>query len=353
MMKTLTVTALFVVAVGARPAVAAPASPTPPAAPAAPSAAPTARPIAPAGHAGPAAPATPTAPVAPSAPSGGTGAAPSKLQVQVLTGTPAGFFVNSTLVTGEKDAILIDADFTLADAHRTAAAVLDSKKNLTTVYITHWHPDHYFGLVVLKQAFPKAKLVALPETVAEIKKTAKAKVKQWQPMYGDGIPSQPVIPAPLHGKTLTIEGETLEIHGGVQGDSPNNSYVWIPSIKTVIAGDIVYHGIHPWTAETNAAQRAAWLKSLDELSALGATTVVAGHKDPKTKDDAAGIEQTRAYLKAFDEALAASKTADELEAKMKAKYPDLQMDIIVHFGAAAQFAPPPSPSAGKTAPAKK
>jgi glyoxylase-like metal-dependent hydrolase (beta-lactamase superfamily II) len=354
-MKTLDLTFLFAVAMSAGAggmAVAAPtagpASPTPPAPPAAPSAAPAARPAAPAGHA---APAAPSAPAAPAAPSGASSAA-SKLQVQVLTGTPAGFFVNSTLVTGEKDAILIDGDFTLADAHRTAAAILDSKKNLTTVYVTHWHPDHYFGLVVLKQAFPKAKLVALPETVAEIKKTAKAKVKQWQPMYGDGIASQPVIPAPLSGKTLTLEGEPLEIHGGAQGDSPNNSYVWIPSAKTVVAGDIVYHGVHPWTAETNAAQRAAWLKTLDELSALGATTVVAGHKDPKTKDDASGIDQTRAYLKAFDEALAASKTADELEAKMKAKYPDRQMDIIVHFGAAAQFAPPAAP-AGKTASAKK
>ncbi|HEY8927224.1 MAG TPA: MBL fold metallo-hydrolase [Polyangia bacterium] len=349
-MKTFDSTFLFVVALGARVAAAAPAagptSPTPPAAPAAPS---PARPAAPAAHVAPTAPAAPTPPTAPKAP---TSAAPSKLQIEVLTGTPAGFLVNSTLVTGEKDAILIDADFTLADAHRTAAAILDSKKNLTTVYVTHWHPDHYFGLVVLKQAFPKAKLVALPETVAEIKKTAKAKVKQWQPMYGDGIASQPVIPAPLGGKTLTLEGETLEIHGGAQGDSPNNSYVWIPSAKTVIAGDIVYHGVHPWTAETNAAQRAAWLKTLDELSALGATTVVAGHKDPKTKDDASGIEQTRAYLKAFDEALAASKTADELEAKLKAKYPDLQMDIIAHFGAAAQFAPPAAPG-GKTAAAKK
>ena len=348
-MKTLTLTFLFVVvAAGARAAGAAPAagptSPTPPVAPAAPSAAPAGRPAAPAGHAGPAAP---VAPAAPAAPSGGAGAAPSKLQVQVLTGTPAGFLVNSTLVTGEKDAILIDGDFTLADAHRTAAAILDSKKNLTTVYVTHWHPDHYFGLVVLKQAFPKAKLVALPETVAEIKKTAKAKVKQWQPMYGDGIASQPVIPAPLKGKTLTLEGETLELHGGAQGDSPNNSYVWIPSAKTLVAGDIVYHGVHPWTAETNAAQRAAWLKTLDELSALGATTVVAGHKDPKTKDDAAGIEQTRAYLKAFDEALAASKTADELEAKMKAKYPTLALPIVLHLGAAAQFpaaAPTPAPA---------
>jgi glyoxylase-like metal-dependent hydrolase (beta-lactamase superfamily II) len=271
--------------------------------------------------------------------------AETKLTTEVFTGSEAGFFVDATLVEGEKDAVLIDDSFTLADAHRLTAGILDSKKNLTTVYVTHWHPDHYFGLVVLKQAFPKAKLVALPETVAEIRKTWKAKVKQWQPLYGDAITAQPVIPTalPKDTKALTLEGQTLEVHGGLQGDSPNNSYVWIPSIKTVVAGDIVYHGVHPWTAETKPADRAAWLKALDELSALGATTVVAGHKDPKTKDDAAGIEQTRAYLKAFDEAVASSKNADEVEGKMKAKYADLKLPIILHFGAAAQFpAPPPA-----------
>jgi glyoxylase-like metal-dependent hydrolase (beta-lactamase superfamily II) len=157
-----------------------------------------------------------------------------------------------------------------------------------------------------------------------------------------------VLPTALTGKTLTLEGQTLEIHGGVQGDSANNSYVWIPSIKTVVTGDIVYHGVFPWTAETDAAGRTAWLKTLDELTALSATTVVPGHKTSKMKDDASGIEQTRAYLKAFDEAAAASKTADELETKLKTKFPDLQMPIILHIGAGARFpAAPAAPAAKK------
>ena len=84
------------------------------------------------------------------------------------------------------------------------------------------------------------------------------------------------MPAALTGTTLTLDGQTLEIHGLVQGDAADNSYVWIPSIKTIVAGDTVYHGVHPWTAETNAAARAAWLGTLDELDALHATTVVAG-----------------------------------------------------------------------------
>jgi len=278
----------------------------------------------------------------------GTARAESKLEVQVITASQPGFFVDATIVSGEKEAILIDSSFTMADAHRVVAALLDSKKNLTTVYVTHSHPDHYFGLTAIKQAFPKAKLVALPATIADIKKTWQGKVKQWGPMYGDNIPSHPVLPTPLKAKdtTLTVDGQTLEIHGGVQGDEPNNSYVWIPSIKTAIVGDIVYTGVHPWTAETNAEARKAWLKTLDEVAALGPTTVVAGHKDPARKDDAAGIDETRAYLKAFDEAVAASKSADEVETKMKAKYPKLALDVILHFGAAAQF---PAAPAGKPA----
>src|SRR5882757_6157778 len=121
----------------------------------------------------------------------GTAHADAKLTATVFTGSPAGFLADSTLVTGDKDAILIDAQFDLADAHRLVAMILESKKHLTTVYITHFHPDHYFGLAVIQQAFPKAKLVALPAAVAEIKKTWQDKVKQWGPMYGDLLTSQP------------------------------------------------------------------------------------------------------------------------------------------------------------------
>ena len=263
--------------------------------------------------------------------------AETKLAVQSITASPGGFLVDATLITGEKEAILIDSSFTLADAHRVVAAIIDANKTLTTVYVTHDHPDHYFGLTVIRDAFPKAKIVALPATIKGIKATFKAKLKQWGPMYGANLPTKPVIPSPLAGNTLTLEGQTLEIHGHVQGDSPENSYVWIPSIKTVVAGDVVYSGVHVWTAETNADARKAWLKTLDELTALAPTTVIAGHKDPKLKDDASGIEKTRGYLKFFDEALAASKSAAELEAKLKAKYPDLALDVIAHFGAAAQF----------------
>jgi glyoxylase-like metal-dependent hydrolase (beta-lactamase superfamily II) len=261
-----------------------------------------------------------------------------RLTATVFTASPAGFLVTSTLIAGDKDAILIDAQFDLADAHRLVATLLESKKQLTTVYVTHAHPDHYFGLAVIQQAFPKAKLVALPATVAEIKKTWQAKVKQWGPLYGDLVPSRPTLPVALQGTTLTLEGQTLELRGGAQADAADNSYVWIPSIKTVVAGDLIYRGVHAWTAETNPAQRAAWRKSLDQLAALKPTTVIAGHKDPKLKDDAGAIEATRGYLEAFDAAVASSKTSAEVQSKIKAKYPEAQLDIILQLGADAAFA---------------
>ena len=260
-----------------------------------------------------------------------------KLDVQVFTGSLGGFLADSTLVFGDKDAILIDAQLDRADAHRLVAQILESKKNLTTVYITHSHPDHYFGLEVIHQAFPNAKLVALPATVAEIKKTWQGKVKQWGPMYGDNLATTPVLPTAMTGTTLTLEGATLEVHGGVQGDASNSSYVWIPSLRTVVAGDIIYRGVHVWTAETKVEQRKAWAKTLDALAALKPVTVIAGHKDPKADNSPSGIDQTRQYLEAFDAALASSKTSDEVQSKMKAKFP-LQLDIILKLGADAQFA---------------
>jgi glyoxylase-like metal-dependent hydrolase (beta-lactamase superfamily II) len=267
----------------------------------------------------------------------GSAAADTKLTTTVYTGSPGGFLVDSTLIAGDKEAVLVDAQFTLADAHRLVAMILESKKTLTTVYITHGHPDHYFGLAVVQAAFPKAKLITLPAAAADIAKTVKPKLAQWGPMYGANLTTKPVLPAASKVTSLTLEGQTIELHGPVQGDSADNSYVWIPSTKTVIAGDIVYRGVHPWTAETDPAGRKAWIKTLDEISALNPTTVIAGHKDPKEKDDAAGLKATKDYLEAFDAAVASSKTAAEVEQKVKAKYGSLQLDVILQIGAGAQF----------------
>jgi glyoxylase-like metal-dependent hydrolase (beta-lactamase superfamily II) len=265
----------------------------------------------------------------------GPTAPPAKLALQVITASPEGFLVNSTLITGTRDAVLIDAAFTRADARRIVAAVRASGKNLTTVYVTHDHPDHYFGLEVIQQAFPNARFVALPGAVAGIERTWQSKVAQWKPLYGDSITSTPVLPAALAGNAITLEGQTLEIVGPVQGDDDVNSFVWIPSLKAVVAGDIVYSGVYVWTAETDTAARRRWAATLDRIAALHPAVVVPGHQQPALGTAPASVAFTKQYLAAFDQALVSASTPEDLQTKMKAQYPSLALDIILKIGSEA------------------
>src|SRR6476646_6446557 len=159
--------------------------------------------------------------------------AQSKFTLKVHTGRgQIGYDVNSTMVIGEKDILLIDPQFSLSEAHRLAAEILESKKNLATIYVTHPHPDHLFGLAVLHQAFPNAKIVALAATINGAKTGWPARQKFWFPTYGNNIPGpNPVLPEELSSPVLTLEGEQFPITAGVQGDGPGNSFVYIPSLK--------------------------------------------------------------------------------------------------------------------------
>jgi glyoxylase-like metal-dependent hydrolase (beta-lactamase superfamily II) len=260
--------------------------------------------------------------------------AQSKLHLRVFTSGPNGFSVNSTLIYGEKDAILIDTQFVRSEAYRVAAMILESKKNLTTVYITHGHPDHYFGIAVLKQAFPNAKFVALPATIAAIRNGWDGRIKNWTPEFGFNLPTTgPILPDELQGNALNLEGEALQVVGGVTGDGPNNSYVWIPSLHAVIAGDIVFSGSHfnpPKMPEE-------WLKTLDQIADLKPITVIPGHERAGARNDASTIAFMKAYIKDYNEALDSSKTAAEFRSKMVKKYPNFALERLIVSAADAAF----------------
>jgi len=260
--------------------------------------------------------------------------AQSRLQIKVITSAAEGFSVNSVLVSGEKDVILIDPQFLLSEAHRLVATILESKKNLTTVYVTHPHPDHYFGLAVIRQAFPNARLVALPACVAGIRGGWEARWKFWKPTYGNNLPDTgPILPEELQDTTLLLEGENLQIFGGVEGDGPNNSYVWIPSIKAVVAGDIVFSGVHFVVPKAHQE----WVKTLDQIASLNPAVVVPGHQSAGAKNDASTLTFMKTYMEDFDKAVASSKTAEEVKSKVKSMYPNLGMENLLNAGAQAAF----------------
>lgn len=263
-------------------------------------------------------------------------AAQSKLQTRVFTSTPEGVSVTSTLVFGDKEAILVDPQFLRSEAHKVAAMVLESRRTLTTVYSTHAHPDHYFGITVMKQAFPDAKLVALPAVVMGIRNGWEGRYKFWSMTHGSNVPAPGAVwPEELPGTTLTLEGETLQIVGGVQGDGPNNSFVWIPSIRTVIGGDILFSGVHFGVPSGN--NRTEWLKTLDRIAALKPAVVIPGHQIAGAKNDLSVIDFMRKYMQDWDTSVAASKNADEVMTRVRALYPGLGMENLMTGGAQAVF----------------
>ena len=259
-----------------------------------------------------------------------------KLHLRVFTSGPSGFSVNSTLIYGDKDAILVDTQFVMSEAYRVAAMILESKKNLTTVYITHAHPDHYFGIAALKQAFPNAKFVALPATVAGIRNGWEGRLKNWTPEFGGNLPvTGPILPDELQGTTLTLEGETLQIVGGVQGDGPNNSYVWIPSLRAVIAGDVVFSGSH----FNPPKMPQEWIKTLDQIADLKPVTVIPGHQGASARTDASTIASMKKYIQDYNDALSSSKSAVEFRSVMTRKYPNYALERLIVSAGDAAFAP--------------
>jgi glyoxylase-like metal-dependent hydrolase (beta-lactamase superfamily II) len=246
------------------------------------------------------------------------------LKTEVYNPGAAGIFeVSSTLVTGAKDAMLVDAQFSTVDAQKLVDLIKASGKRLTTIYISHGDPDFYFGLVTLTTAFPEAKVLATPQTIAHIKETSAGKLQFWGPKLGAGAPSRIVVPEPIQGNQIELEGNKLEIVG-LDGATPDRSFVWIPSIKTVIGGISVFAGEYVWMADTQTPQsHADWLGTLDRIIALKPDTVIPGHFKPGSPQNLDAVRFTADYIRAFDEETAKAKNADALIAALKQRYPDL------------------------------
>lgn len=243
------------------------------------------------------------------------------LTVKVYNADSNSFNVNSTLIYGEKEAMVIDAGFTRADALRIAANVLDTGKQLTTIYVSQADPDYYFGVETLKEIFPQADVVTTPAVLAKLAPKLAGKVAFWAPKMGANAPRQPVVPRALDGNTLKLEGQTIEIRS-TQGLLAHRPYAWIPSISAVVGNIGVFGNMHVWTADTQtAAERAAWVAQLDEMAALKPALVVPGHMKAGTKVDASAITFTKDYLLTFEKNLAASQNSAALINAMKQSYP--------------------------------
>ncbi|MGB4072345.1 MBL fold metallo-hydrolase [Pseudomonas sp.] len=250
-----------------------------------------------------------------------TAAIAQPLSIEVYNpGESAIFPVTSTLISGERDAILVDAQFSTREAQQLVERIQASGKNLTTIFISHGDPDFYFGLDTLTRAFPKAKVLATPQTIAYIEKSRAPKLAYWGPILKDTAPARTVVPQALQGDHLMLEGQPLQLIG----HDPKHTSLWIPSRKTVVGGVLTYANIHPWIADAQTpAARQSWLQSLAELEALQPQTLVPGHYLGKPKLNLDDLRFTRAYLNSLETELAKAQNSQALIAAMTARYPQL------------------------------
>ncbi|OCT28090.1 MBL fold metallo-hydrolase [Pseudomonas putida] len=248
-------------------------------------------------------------------------------------GHDALFPVSSVIVSGEREAVLVDAQFGKAQAEQVAERLRASGKRLTTIYISHGDPDYYFGLDTLTQAFPDAKVVASAATVAHIRQTMDAKLAYWGPQMGADKPAKLVVPRVLAGNRLELEGQTLEVVG-LDGPQPDRSFVWIPSIKAVVGGVVVSENIHVWMADTQSAQsHTDWLATLAHIEKLAPRTVIPGHYLGQSSRSLDAVRFTAGYIRAFDSEAAKARDAAALITAMSKRYPNLADESSLELGA--------------------
>jgi glyoxylase-like metal-dependent hydrolase (beta-lactamase superfamily II) len=247
---------------------------------------------------------------------------------KVFFSDESGFEVASVIVTGKTDAVLIDAQWTLSNAHRVVAEILETGKRLKTIYVTHAHPDHYFGLGPIAEAFPEARVIALPPVARTINKQFFGKIEHWEQVIGViNVPRKAVNIEPLTRNYFELEGHRIEIMPEIMGDLKYNTVVWIPSIKTLYGSDILFNQAHPFTCEVTAEERKQWIRDIERLEAMGAEVVIPGHQKPGMPFDATSFSFTRDYLIATDEELLKTKDVAGFYYAMVKRFPGANLFI--------------------------
>ncbi len=258
--------------------------------------------------------------------------AASTLKMEVYNpGENSIFPVSSEIITGEKEAVLIDAQFQRNDAEKLVEMIKATGKKLTTVYISQSDPDFYFGLDVIRAAFPQAKVIATQATVNQINATKDGKVAFWGPQLKDNAPKSVTTPEPLKGNEFTLEGHKFEI----QGVDTERTFVWIPSLKAVVGGVLINgDNMHVWTADTQTpTSRKQWVEALDEITGLKPDVVVPGHFLPGAPKTLESVKFTRQYLLTLEKELPKAKDSAALITAMKKHYPQLKDDSSLELSA--------------------
>jgi len=243
----------------------------------------------------------------------------------------------STLIYGREDAVLTDPGLTEDQARVLGDWVAGHGRNVTDIFITHGHGDHWFAAGLLAERFG-ARVVATAGTIAQMQSGVATRALLWDKLY-TGIPPSPVTAVTVPGDRFTLEGHDLVMVDVGHADTDDNSVLRVPDLGLVVAGDVIYNGVHMYLAQSVAVGGfGPWRDAIDKVEALEPRHIVAGHQNKQLDDDAKRtIEQTRQYLDDADELLRTEDTAlGYFNAKIE-RYPDYLGRLILWVTARALY----------------
>ena len=233
---------------------------------------------------------------------------------------PAWDPTTSTLIFGERDAVLVDALCTVREAMALADWVALHDRRLTTIYITHGHADHWLGLPVLLERFPQAHAVATAGTVRLMR--SQAQDNGYRALFPGQIADTPALADPLDTDHFELEGQPLQVIETGHTDFEDTTSLHVPDLGLIVSGDVAYNHCHMFVGATTAASRAEWIAALDRLAALNPAAVVTGHKDPTQGNPPSVLAESRGYLEYYGQLREAGLPDRELFDAMVSRYPD-------------------------------
>src|ERR1700675_2004861 len=233
--------------------------------------------------------------------------------------------ISSTLISGERDAVLVDTPITVEQARALTNWVAARGKNLTTIYATHGHGDHFFGASTILERFPGARFVARPEVIEIMRLQASPETlaTYWSPRFPGQISSQLAIAEELTGNVIDLEGQELVSVPLGFTDTAGTTCLHVSSIGLIVAGDAAYNGVHLHLSESpDQRKRQEWIAAIDKMESLKPRAVIAGHKRVGNVDSPKILGETRKYIRDFERLTMQATTARDLYDQMLRLYPD-------------------------------
>jgi glyoxylase-like metal-dependent hydrolase (beta-lactamase superfamily II) len=260
--------------------------------------------------------------------------------IKVFTSPDDQFWTNSVIIEGAHEVMLVDAQLTKTSAERVLQEIKKTEKPLSVIYITHEHADHFLGLEVFQEAFPSVKIIASSAVVDRIKKVYDEKIDKWKKILGPGATSHVVEVGKFDGNFIEFEDSKIKVLKHIQGDTDENTMLWIPGQRILIAGDTVFNNMHVYTAETDRKARKKWLNTLKRIRKLKPSVVIPGHSKVGAPLDAStAVDFTEKYLLTFDEELNKAKDPGSLIGAMKERFPSADLLLAIERGAKANVKP--------------